>query len=633
MKIRMKVFLSVLISIALAVIYTLVIVRAMLIGYTAFNGEAIRVEKNEASIKSYTQIDDILNDQPVPVIFDLERKLYNNGINALEYFSAIFLIAILIVANLYILIINRLVTHRIGRLHAFIDNVTASKDTSSRISMNGKDEISKLAANMNSMLGELDNSYAELKEREGRFKRIMEATNDGYFDMDLSTDAIYISPSWLVYIGYKESSSYMNYQKYIDTIFDEDKEVFKSAVEKYLQGKTDIFRVEYRVMKSTGESLWTVARGRTVEFDENGKALRLIGTISDITMRKRYEAENLYLIQIDPITTLKNRAYMESILKEAEQCKECNGWLIMGDVNGLKIVNDSFGHQEGDRLLRTIGEVLQKCCSEGDIPARWGGDEFLILVRDRDSGYVEHLIQRIKAECEQVVDYPFKISIALGSARKDEMHPDSKTVLKQAEERMYRNKLLESRSARSSIISSLEQSLHEKHFETKEHTKRIQHMCVQIGDSLGLSQEELDELALLGVLHDIGKIAIPEAILLKPGKLSNEEWEIMKTHTEIGYRIAASSPELAHIADEILCHHERYDGTGYPQGLAGNEIPKLSRLLSIVDSFDVMTHDRVYKEAMSLEDAVHELRSCSGNQFDPEMVEAFLKLLENHLFE
>ncbi len=119
----------------------------------------------------------------------------------------------------------------------------------------------------------------------------------------------------------------------------------------------------------------------------------------------------------------------------------------------------------------------------------------------------------------------------------------------------------------------------------------------------------------------------------KPGKLTDYEWEIMKTHSEIGYRIAASTPELAHVADEILCHHERYDGKGYPQGLAGKNIPKLSRLLSVADSFDVMTHDRVYKKAMSIEDAAQELRNCSGTQFDPEMVEVFLKLLEEQTLE
>lgn len=600
---------------------------------TAFCIEDIKIEKNESNIKSYTEIDDILNNQSITIEFDLDRKLYRNGINAVNYFGVIFLIALLIVASLCIWVFDRLITQRIGALHTFVDKVTASKDTTSRISENGKDEISRLAANMNNMFGELDRSYAELKKREERFRLIMETTNDGYFDINLVSNEIYISPSWLNYLGYKENGGFENYQKYLNSIFPEDKNVFESELNKYLQGEAEHFKVKYRVVNSTGEWLWTVARGRIVEIDENRKALRLIGTISDITEKMKYEVENLYLIQTDPITTLKNRAYMESMLKKADQCSECIFWIIMGDVNGLKIVNDSFGHQEGDSLLRTIGEILEGCCSDGDIPARWGGDEFLILVKGRDAIYVENLIQRIKTECEQVVDYPFKISIAMGSAGKDEKHSNSDAILKLAEERMYRNKLLESRSTRSAIIFSLEQSLHEKHIETEEHTKRIEHMCVRVGEKLELSQEELDELALLGVLHDIGKIAIPESILLKPGKLTHEEWEIMKTHTEIGYRIAASTPELAHIADEILYHHERYDGTGYPQGLAGENIPKLSRLLAIVDSFDVMTHDREYKKAMSLENAVIELKNCSGTQFDQEMVEAFLRLLEEHLFD
>jgi HD-GYP domain-containing protein (c-di-GMP phosphodiesterase class II) len=195
---------------------------------------------------------------------------------------------------------------------------------------------------------------------------------------------------------------------------------------------------------------------------------------------------------------------------------------------------------------------------------------------------------------------------------------------------MYRNKLLESRSAKSSILRSLEQSLHEKHIETEEHTRRIANICVQIGRRMGLTQEELDEVVLLGLLHDIGKIGIPEAILLKPDKLTQDEWEIMKTHSEIGYRIALSTPELAHVAEKILSHHEHYDGSGYPRGLKNKEIPKLSRLLSIVDSYDVMTHTRLYKDAMNAESAVQEVQKCSGKQFDPEMVEQFLTILREN---
>jgi len=327
------------------------------------------------------------------------------------------------------------------------------------------------------------------------------------------------------------------------------------------------------------------------------------------------------------VTTLKNRTFVEVLLEKADKCTSCNSWIIMGDINGLRLINDTFGHQEGDRLLRGIGEILKNCCSTGDIPARWSGDEFIIFIKDNNSDYVDILIEKIQKECANMSGYQTPISLSWGRANKDRLHTDMKAVIKLAEERMYRNKLLESRSAKSSILSSLEQSLHEKHIETEEHTRRIEQMCSQIGKRMGLSQDELDEVALLSLLHDIGKIGIPEDILLKPDKLTSDEWEVMKTHSEIGYRIAVSTPDLAHVANEILSHHERYDGTGYPQGLKGKEIPKLSRLLAIVDSFDVMTHARQYKEAMTIESAVLEIKSCSGKQFDPDMVEQFLTIL------
>lgn len=592
----------------------------------------LKIVKYRNVIRSYISIKDILSAKSFIFIFDQKRDLYNNGMDAIQYFGIVYLFALLIVAGICVYVFDVLVTQRINNLHRFIDNVAESKDTTARLVVRGKDEISRLADNMNIMLGELGSSYNEIKKKEERFRLTMEATNDGYFDINLTEDQIYVSMLWLNYMGYGDEDEYISMQDLLDNIYQEDRNVFKNAYEQYIKGETDRFKVEFRVLKKSGEFLWIMARGKIVEYDENGKPLRMIGNILDINERKLFEARNVYLSQTDPVTNLKNRAFMEELLKNMEQCGECNGWLIMGDVNGLKIVNDSLGHQKGDNLLTAVGEVIVKNCTESDIPARWGGDEFLILVRDQNMSYIENLMQNIKSGCEMIKDFPYKISIALGYANKDDKHSDTDSVLKLAEERMYRNKLLQSRSARSAIISSLKQSLHEKHIETEEHTRRIQNLCLKIGEYLGLSQEELDELALLGVLHDIGKIAIPETVLLKKGTLNAEEWDIMKTHTEIGYRIAASTPELAHIAYEILYHHEKYDGTGYPHGLNGKEIPKLSRLLSIVDAFDVMTHDRVYKKAVSLESAVFELETCSGKQFDPDMVEIFLRLLKEGEF-
>jgi HD-GYP domain-containing protein (c-di-GMP phosphodiesterase class II) len=218
------------------------------------------------------------------------------------------------------------------------------------------------------------------------------------------------------------------------------------------------------------------------------------------------------------------------------------------------------------------------------------------------------------------------LSIALGTATKEQSQQDIERVLKEAEDRMYRHKLLESRSIRSSIISSLEKTLFEKSFETEEHAHRLLNASMKIGREMGLTDSELDDLGLLAVLHDLGKIAISDKILIKPGRLTPEEWHEMKKHPETGYRIAESSPELSHVSEYVLSHHERWDGTGYPQGLKGSEIPKLSRIISIVDAFDAMTHPRPYKKAVSVSESLAEIERCSGTQFDPEIVDIFINL-------
>jgi HD-GYP domain-containing protein (c-di-GMP phosphodiesterase class II) len=155
-------------------------------------------------------------------------------------------------------------------------------------------------------------------------------------------------------------------------------------------------------------------------------------------------------------------------------------------------------------------------------------------------------------------------------------------------------------------------------------------LSVVIGTAMGLPDTELDDLKLLAMVHDVGKVAINSSILNKPDKLSKEEWEEMKLHSEIGYRIALASPELSQIADYILCHHEKWDGSGYPMGKKGIQIPKLSRIISVIDAYDVMTHVRSYKTAMSSRAALEELSRCSGTQFDPDIVDIFVKLLRNY---
>ena len=367
-----------------------------------------------------------------------------------------------------------------------------------------------------------------------------------------------------------------------------------------------------------------------VEVNSQGAVIEgtqvLVSIIRDITDRKGAESRVNHLIYHDILTETYNRAFFEKELKRLDNGPYMPLSIIMGDVNGLKLVNDTFGHSAGDDLLRQIAIILKRSCRSTDIIARWGGDEFAIILPNTKLQVAEAVCDRISSACREDSNSPIQLSIALGAATRYDTNIKSEEVLSQAEDRMYRNKLSKQQSLRSSIIASLQQTLAEKSHETEEHAERLQELALGLGQVMGVSNNELDELLLLAKLHDIGKIAIPDDILLKAGPLTPGEWVVMRRHSEIGYRIAQATPELAPIAQTILAHHERWDGKGYPLGLSGEEIPLLARVISIVDAYDVMTHDRPYRKAIPREAALQEIERSAGTQFDPIIAEKFVMM-------
>jgi diguanylate cyclase (GGDEF)-like protein len=300
----------------------------------------------------------------------------------------------------------------------------------------------------------------------------------------------------------------------------------------------------------------------------------------------------------------------------------------MGDVNGLKLTNDAFGHDAGDRLLKKIADILKNVCRKDEIVARTGGDEFLIVLPKTCIEEAEKIADRIKNRCEKEKEDPIKPSVSIGFSAKEYMNQDISTVYKAAEDRMYNVKLMESKSIRSSIISSLRKTLHERTHETEEHSDRLKELSSKLGKTLELSTDHIHKLQLLALDHDIGITAIPDHILYKKGDLTQEEWDIMKNHCEIGYRIVSTSQDLAHIADDVLCHHENWNGSGYPQGLVGESIPLNSRILSVLDTYDSMIYGSFYQKPVTHQETIEFIKRQSGKYFDPKVVEAFMKINE-----
>ncbi|MBN2261053.1 MAG: PAS domain S-box protein [Clostridiales bacterium] len=367
-------------------------------------------------------------------------------------------------------------------------------------------------------------------------------------------------------------------------------------------------------------------------YDEDEKIIGATAFARNITDRIESENKIKYLSYHDVLTGLYNRTFYLEELNRLDTPRQLPISIINADINGLKLINDMFGHTKGDELIQSIGNAIKNACRKEDIVARLGGDEFSIILPNTDHDTAEKICKRIYEMCEKLEDESgsmiFKKSLSVGCDTKIDESESLVEISNKAEEMMYKHKLLERNSMHHSIISSIQTTLHEKSHETKEHADRLVIMSKKIGKMMHLDHSQLKDLELLATLHDIGKMGISDAILLKPGKLNEVEWVEMKKHPEIGYRIAQASPELISISEYILCHHEKFDGTGYPQGLKGNKIPLLSRIIAVVDSYDAMTSNRTYQEAKSKEEAIIELVKCSGTQFDPEIVENFIKIIK-----
>ncbi len=351
--------------------------------------------------------------------------------------------------------------------------------------------------------------------------------------------------------------------------------------------------------------------------------------VRDMSERKAMVEKLEQMSYHDQLTGVYNRHFFEEELNRLDVKRNLPFTIMMGDVNGLKLVNDSFGHAFGDQLLRKVADLIKKGCREDDIVSRIGGDEFIVLFPQTGSNEVEEIEKRIQHMAATDKVGSLDISISFGWSTKFTEDESIDEVLKKAEDYLYQKKLFESPSMRGRTIHTIIHTLHEKNKGEEEHSLRVSLLCESMGIAMGLPESKVKELKHVGLLHDIGKIAIDEQMLTKPGKLTADEWDDMARHPAIGYRILSTVNEMAEMAEYVLAHHERWDGTGYPKGLKADEIPFEARIISLADAFDAMTSDRPFKKAMSKDASIEQLILHSGTQFDPQLVTIFVEMLTN----
>lgn len=526
-------------------------------------------------------------------------------------------------------------------------------DFRTRIQVRREDEIGLLAGAFNHMAeriehfvedlegrvkertGQLETSNKELQLLQEDLQLILNSTAEGIIGIDLKGNCIFCNDSSIRLLGYTSQGDLLN-QNIHQKVHCSQSEPYEDIHScKILQAVTNGEKThsdQEFFYKSDGSKM-------AVEYHsypkvKNGIVVGGVLTFSDITSKKQVEDQIEFLSTHDSLTGVFNRSFFERKMKLNNSQDELPMSIIFVDINGLKLLNDIYGHEAGDELIRTVAKTLKnEVENKGEI-ARIGGDEFVVTLANMSYESVSLLSKKIKTEINKLEIYGIPCSISVGFDTVKDITDSFDKIVANAEKEMYKQKAHERKAFGQEVLSIMIQNLQMKSERQKQHAEHVSYLCEQLAVYMGLSQNEIKKCKDAGFLHDIGKISFEDSLLNKED-YSDLEWQMVKQHPMTGYRILNLFDDTMDLADAIYSHHEKWDGSGYPKGLSGDEIPLISRMIGIIERYENLIARRRGIENNHVSEVeneliLKELESMGTTFFDPELLVQFIGMMKNN---
>ena len=455
------------------------------------------------------------------------------------------------------------------------------------------------------------------------FKTIFTKSPVGISRTDLTSGKVLeINESYCRFLGY--SADEIVGRVWSEFSLPEDQHISDNATFLLMSGAEETITIDKRFKRKDGRVVWAnvTVSPLTIGKDTHES----LGMIIDITERKEHEEKLLHISTHDTLTGLFSYNHFEQYVERYSVHPDKPVAIILADVDGLKILNEAFGQSEGNRLLRIVTRILRESTNDSDYLARIGGDEFAIILSDRSEAEYQQIAKELSTKLTAIpMAGGMEMSVSIVLVLVGEGEKTLKNALVEAKKALATRKLFIEAPSRGNLVHTIINALHVRNKREEHHSRRVSFLSEQLGRAVGLSDEEVGQLRLAGLFHDIGKIAIDEELLNKPTPFTDEDRSEMERHVEIGYRLLASVEDMAPIAQIVLAHHERIDGAGYPRKLKGEAIPLQARIIAIADAYDAMTSVRTYQKQISSREAASELKANGGTQFDRSLTKRFIE--------